>query len=337
MSVDSFPTPTSLLADKFYGAAPKNPTPEVGAEPPKEPVEVVLQPEDDEVTPEAGVEPEAPQEATETVSEGQSDEMELQTFEQLAEHLEADPEYLQNLTIIQKVNGESRQVKLSDALTTYRKVEAADSYLSEAKVKAKAIVSEVREQKEALGESIAVVSSVLQSFDEAIDRDMKSTNWAQLRADDPAEYTARRQDIEDRRKEQDARKQSVVAKYRETLAQVQAREDAARTARLPDEYKKLIELVPEWATEEKAALERPEVQKYMQGLGFDDTEIQSASFRGPYLALAIKAMRYDNAKGKSQAAKKKVILIPKVIKPGKKPDAKETKPDSSDRTKTLYG
>ena len=71
---------------------------------------------------------EAPQEAApEEGSEEQVEEVEITTVEELAEHFQIDPEWIQNLKITQKVNGQPVEFSIAEALATHRKVAAADS------------------------------------------------------------------------------------------------------------------------------------------------------------------------------------------------------------------
>jgi len=339
---NDIPNPTQIAADAFYAkpadSAPPADPPADPVPAPAEPAEGHVEPPADPVDPELSADGETPPADGEKPTDDGDGSIELQTFEQLAEHLEADPEYLQSLTITQKVNGETRQVKLADALQTHRKVEAADSYLSEAKSKAKALVAEAREQRESLGESVAALSALLQNTEQQLDADVGRTNWEQLRVDDPAEYTARRQDFEDRRKALDARKVEAVTEYRNALLKIQNAEEQAQLAKLPEERKRLLDLVPDWADDKKASAERSEVLKYLKEQGFNEDQIKIADYNAPVLALAIKARRYDAAKGKVDATKKRVITIPKVLKPGTKTEGQsKPKVDTSDRAKTFYG
>lgn len=338
------PNPGNTLADSFYGSTtPENPTlpegePAEEAAPPAETAPEAEAPAPDaEVSPEEDAPPAAPDETVDSDPDA-PEEVQLSTFEQLAEHLETEQTFLEDLTIKQKVNGEQVDVKLADALQTHRQVVAGDAYLADAKEKAKAIVNDVKAQNEAMGETAVVAATLIQNLEGQFLADVNSINWDQLRKDDPAEYSAKQLDVEARRKQIDKVKTDATAQYREHLEKAKQKEHADNLARIPAEHQKLIEAVPEWEDEKKATAEQKEVVEYMQNLGFNQDQIQAASFNALFLQSMIKAKRYDSAKGKSDAIRKKVVTIPKVIKPGAITD-KPAKPkaDATDRVSTLYG
>lgn len=283
---------------------------------------------------------EAPQEAApEEGSEEQVEEVEITTVEELAEHFQIDPEWIPNLKITQKVNGQPVEFSISEALATHMKVAAADSYLAEAKQKAKAIEEEARQKEQAVVSTLASFSKLVESVEAELDKDIKNIDWNRLREDDPAEYAAKKADIKERRERLDKMKQEAAASYQETLRKAAEAQQKLLQERLPQEQQIFLERVPEWLDSEKKAQERDELVKYLSEEGFSEQDIQVAAFNGRLLALAVKAMRYDKAKTRSEAAKKKVVKIPKVMKPGSKskPTPKPNGVEKKDAVSILYG
>lgn len=278
---------------------------------------------------------EAPQEAApEEGSEEQVEEVEITTVEELAEHFQIDPEWIQNLKITQKVNGQPVEFSIAEALATHRKVAAADSYLAEAKQKAKAIEEEARQKEQAVVSTLASFSKLVESVEAELDKDIKNIDWNRLREDDPAEYAAKKADIKERRERLDKMKQEAVASYQEMLRQAAEAQQRLREERLPQERQIFLERVPDWNPQE-----RDELVKYLFEEGFSEHDIQVFAFNGRLLALAVKAMRNDKAKTRSEAAKKKVVKIPKVMKPGSKskPTPKANGVEKQDAVSILYG
>jgi hypothetical protein len=340
MSEMNLKSPADMTADILYGSPePAQSTQEANEE--VAVAEETAEAAEGELTQEVGseeIEPDTDAGEPEGAAEGEEiEEVVLSTFEELSEHLETDPDFLQGLTIKQKVNGEEIDVKLSDALETHRKVKAADTHLKEAKQKANEISENMRQQKEALNETVAVFGALLTDMESNLETEVSGVNWQQLRADDPAAYAAKRQDVADQRAKIAAVKNEAVVKAREAVAEFNKREAELRLARLPEEQAVLLERLPEWADEKKAATERAEVVKYLQQEGFDESQVQTAAYNGRVLALGIKAMRYDKATGAKSAIKKKIVKIPKVTKPGKAAEKAKPKPDSNDRSSVLYG
>jgi hypothetical protein len=110
--------------------------------------------------------------------------------------------------------------------------------------------------------------------------------------------------------------------------------------RLPQEREKLLARIPEWSDGGKAKVEQKEVFEYLTNEGYQQHEIVALIHSGPALAMAVKAMRYDAAKSKSQTIKQKLVTIPKkVLKPGPKPAAaaKPNGADFADTVSVLYG
>ena len=219
-------SPGAMLADEMYGKP--EPEPEPVKEEPK-----VEEPEKPEVESEVEVE-------AETEVESETDEVEVQTLEQLAEHLETDPDWLKNLKVTEKVNGKEVEVSLSDALATHRKVAAGDDYLADAKAKAKDLISSADEEKQVVAASAATISAILQEVEAEIDGDMKAEDWAKLRRDDPAEYSAKKEEIRERRARLEDMKQRAMSAFSETSTKLTEKQKAARDASLPTEYETFL-------------------------------------------------------------------------------------------------
>src|SRR5690606_2054206 len=239
--------------------------------------ETANEPESSEAPPEA-----APEEG----SEEQVEEVEITTVEELAEHFQIDPEWIQNLKITQKVNGQPVEFSIAEALATHRKVAAADSYLAEAKQKAKAIEEEARQKEQAVVSTLASFSKLVESVEAELDKDIKNIDWNRLREDDPAEYAAKKADIKERRERLDKMKQEAVASYQETLRKAAEAQQKLREERLPQERQIFLERVPDWNPQE-----RDELVKYLFEEGFSEHDIQVADFNGRLLAAFVKAWR----------------------------------------------
>lgn len=325
-------SPGALLADDFY----KNddPAPEV-VEPVEEPTEAIIEENDD--APEAGLSEETEQ-AEETAPDVDDEEgVEVTTVEQLAEHFELDPEWMQELTITQKVNGKEVEVKLADALTTHRKVTAADAYLTDAKVKAKSMLEEISTQQEQLNTAVVTAGTLIQAVESDIEADVQGIDWEKLRHQDPAEYSAKKEEVRERRDKLQKMKEGALAEYQQVSEQMRQQEEAARLARLPQEQEVLVERIPEWANDEVAGKEREELVNYLYSEGFDQAEVEYVSYSGKALAALVKAMRYDKSKGKVDAVKKKVVKIPKVLKPGSNKGEQPSKSKGDDPVSIMYG
>ena len=296
---------------------------------------------------------EAPQEAApEEGSEEQVEEVEITTVEELAEHFQIDPEWIPNLKITQGSEEHTSELQspliISYAVFCLKKIflmirrpprSTLFPYTTLFRSKAKAIEEEARQKEQAVVSTLASFSKLVESVEAELDKDIKNIDWNRLREDDPAEYAAKKADIKERRERLDKMKQEAAASYQETLRKAAEAQQKLLQERLPQEQQIFLERVPEWSDSEKKTQERDELVKYLSEEGFSEHDIQVAAFNGRLLALAVKAMRYDKAKTRSEAAKKKVVKIPKVMKPGSKskPTPKPNGVEKKDAVSILYG
>lgn len=326
-------SPGATLADQMYA------TPEVTeTETPTE--EVVAKPED-ETPAEGEVETTTTvdDEPTEIVAseEDNPNEIEVTTLEQLAEHLETDPDWIRGLSVTEKVNGHEVEVSLSDALRTHRQVAAGDEYLADAKAKSKQMLESSGQDKQLVAGAAATLNALLTEAEAAINNDMSDTDWAKLRRDDPAEYSARKEEVRERRARIGDMRSRAMASFAETGTKMNESNLAAREQNLPQERAVFLELVPEWNDPDVVAKESGEITEYLKSRGHTPDEIEMAAYNGKLLAYVRNSMMYERSKGKIDAAKKKVVNIPKILKPGKSAEGAKPKAGGDDAVSILYG
>lgn len=329
---ESLQSPGASLADEMYGA-PKVEEPETQQEPvaEAEQTEELAAEQAEEQAEEQAAEPEP------SASGDDSEEVEVTTLEALAEHLETDPDWLRNLKVTEKVNGHEVEVSISDALRTHRQVTAGDEYLADAKVKAKQIMESSSQEKELLSGSAAVLAGLIQEAEATLNGEMKEQDWARLRREDPGEYTARKEELRERHDRLNGLKQRAMSTFNETGAKLNQNDDAARQAELPKLREKFLELVPEWQDQDVAAQESEQISEYLTSHGHTPEEIKVAAFNPKLLAYVRNSMLYEKSKGKVSAAKKKVVKIPKVMKPGKAKEDVKPSASGDDRVSIMYG
>lgn len=271
-----------------------------------------------ELEPPAG-EGDEPNAAASDKKDDETEEVELSSISELAEHLQVQPDWLKTLKVADKINGQPVEFSISDAIATHMKVAAGDDYLNSAKEKAKGVLAEANQQRESLATTLATLGTLVDSVEADIAADEKGVDWAKLEQEDPALYAMKKQKGRERRERLDKMKSDARAALAQAAQKNAAMMNDALQKRLPEEGEKFIGMVPEWADAEKQKAERAQVVKYMTDLGFDQNDLKVAAFNGPLLATFVKAMRYDAAKKKTtDIARKKVVKIPKTLKPGGK-------------------
>lgn len=336
---ETLQSPGGSLADELYGHRDQETQPEpeekpqIDAEddPSAAGDEIEEKPTDE--APEDEKSQETPPEEVEEV-----EEVEITSLAQLAEHLETDQDWLKGLKVTEKVNGQEVEVALSDALATHRKVTAGDAYLADAKEKALATMEVANQEKQTVASTAVALNALLEEAEKQINGDMTQEQWARLRREDPAEYSARREEIRERRAKIDDMRRRAGAAYQDTATQLSEQAKMKRAQQLPQEREIFLEMVPEWGDQQVAERESKEITEYLQSKGHSPEEIEVAAYNGKLLAYVRNSMLYERGKGKVETGKKKVVKIPKVMKPGSK-SSKKQKPTGGDddRVSILYG
>lgn len=325
-----------MFGDKFVGEVPEKKPEEKAEEPAEKPAEETGDPaeepvEIEEETPEP-VETEASEaETTETEeAEEPSGEVDISTLSELVEHYELDQEWAKGLKVPVKVNGSESSVSIDDLVASYQIGEATEAQLEAAKTKAQVILDNASGQLQNVNNQAKIVASLIDRAEAVVDQDATDIDWKHLRENDPAEYSAKKADIEERRKTIETLKvdalgeyQKVIAEQNETMADQRA--DMARA-----EQTKLLEKLPEWADAKIAKAEKGKISQYLADQGFSGDEIGRAVDHRIIL-LARDAMFYNDGKKKAGLAKKRVAKIPKVMKPGAPKPEDQRKTENIDR------
>lgn len=275
------------------------------------------------------------------------DDSAVQTLDEFMEYLreeqglEIDQEFLEGLEVQLKINGEMVSEKLGDALSRARQILAADDYLENAKSKSKSLLEEAKQQKESLGENVVVLGQLIQHAESSLVSEFRGTNWDELRKEDPAEYSARKRDFEEREQQLNALKAQAGQTYREALKKAEQAQDQALQKALPEERKKLYGHLKDWEADIKLAeKESAAAFQYMRDLGYSEDKIKFIAHNGDDLATVVKAMRYDKVRNKSDAEDKRVRKIPRILKSGgdsKRGSKPNGQPKQKDRADILYG
>jgi hypothetical protein len=287
--------------------------------------------------PEAAPEPES---EVETVPEAEADNEEdgggevIASSADLLKHLEADPEWFDALKVPVKVDGKQSEVTIRDLVKNYQIGAAAEHRLEEAKAKAASVASEIAARKQELENQFAVAAALIKKAEEEIDRDVAGINWAQLREEDPANYAARKADIEERRRNVDKLKSDAIAAWQQQSKQAQEESARLLAEKLAEEHEALLAAIPAWKDEATRKNEKAALAKYlMENYRFSQEDIASAVDHR-LVVLAHKARLYDESQSKIDTAKKRVSKVPKVLKTASAP---ETAPVKRDPVAILYG
>ena len=276
--------------------------------------------------------------------EGGEEEEGIASFADLTEFVQGTLEdgqqlgedWLDGLSVQVKVNGESVEATFKDLVDGFQMREASERRLTEAKAKAKEITEAATEKAQALDAQFTVAANLIKNAESFLNDDIANIDWQKLRTDDPAEYAAKRDDMKERRQRVEAMKAETLKAYQDTQEKVREEAQKQLQDRLPGEHKALLQKVPEWSDVEKRKKGASKAYQYLINEGFTEQEAALLDSDHRLLVLAHKARLHDDGKARSAAMKKKVVKVPKVIKPGAKHSGKRAdKPKSPEEI--LYG
>jgi hypothetical protein len=235
------------------------------------------------------------------------------------------------------VDRETTQVPISDLIKSYQIGEAATKRLEDAKVKAAEITRDVATKQETLHASLSSAAKLIKQAEDVLEADVQKTDWDKLRAEDPAEYAARKEDLKDRRAAIKALKDEGAKAWRDAVASQQDGARANLEERIAAEKEALLKAIPEWSKPETAKADVAKLTSHLiDNEGFTKDEIAGTTDHR-LLVIARKAMLYDALQGKTDAAKKKVAKIPKTLKPNTRASAPAGGAKERTLLQDLYG
>lgn len=284
------------------------------------------QPPEEDAThpdPEATSEAEEPKQQQAEEQEPESSEMEEPTedesepvthFNELADHLGVEEDFLESLIVPTKVNGEERSATIKDLIATYQKSESADLKLMNLAEQRKAFDAETAKANEALQQEWSRVQAMNTELQNMLSGDDEA-QLSELRHTDPAEYAARMADRQQRlQKAQKVQTEMAKMQQEKVLTEYQHRVNSER--------QRLLQALPDWADEKTAERENVELRSYLKSSGLEDWEIDGKFENGMLvhpgiidhraIVLARKAMLYDRSRQGTEPKKTKLKTLPKV-------------------------
>lgn len=290
-----------LMAESGEPAQAK-PAPAERAEPQaeasKEPPQAAEEPDS-----EASQEVEAPEAETEQTFE---------TLSQLAEGLGWDSDKIMDLAVATKIDGKEGTVKLRDAIKSFQleshltqKLMAHSNEVKSFQEQANRQVQELTQRTQYLGHAHTLANELLHA-------EFATTNWDQLRAEDPLAFNAKTVEFQDRQRKIQQLASQLGAERQRTAQQ----EEAAQKAYLSEQSRLLEAKIPEWADSAKQAKEIAEIiPEAHAAYGFNEDEIRSVVDHRHLLALR-DAMQWRKLQKSKPATLNKIKSAPKLLKPG---------------------
>ena len=265
------------------------------------PVPETDEPEQSEPTAEAEEpEPDSDKEQPETDDADQADE----TVEQ--------PESDEPKSFTVTVNGEEKEVSLDDLRAGFMLQSDYTRKTQEIAEQRKQITEQQEQVQQHAEQQLNQLGFLVNQMIDDLTKADQGTNWEELRQLDPAEYAARREEM-------NAKREKLNQAYQlqqQHLQQSQQLQQAKLKAQIADEQVKMIGAIPAWSDPATREKETAELRTYLTSNGLSEEEVGGITDHRS-IVIARKAMLYDQLQNKQKqttetAKSKKLKDLPKV-------------------------
>ena len=257
------------------------------------------------------------------------------SFSELAEALDVSVDDLSSIQLNTKVDGVEGTATLAEVLKNYQLDKSITQRSEKFAHERKAFEEQSKKLQEQYQAHIDAAEARTKAIDEQLSREITAIDWDQLRAENPAEWSARRQEYMERIGQIEQVKQEMI-KEREAQTQQQQEEYKKQYAKyLEENTKNLINTVPELKNDAVRKEKLTELKSYLLNNGVTQEEVgQISDYRT--IVLGLKAMAYDKMQQTADIKKAQAKKQPKFTKPGVRKTQAAVQQDNIDkRVKTL--
>jgi hypothetical protein len=208
-----------------------------------------------------------------------------------------------------KVNGKDEKVALKEAISQTQYSKANEEKARNLADERKTFESERTQVAEAYQAQLRQVQGLGEMLQSKLNQEFQSIDWDRLRVTDPAEWSAKQYEFQQRNQElQQAgmRLGQQMKAQQEQMSQVEAQQ---REQIVQAERQLMIDSNPAWADETVMKNDLSEIVEYARSNGFSDEELQDVIY-SRHVSVLKKAMMFD--KGQTVAEKKVQKQTPKM-------------------------
>lgn len=234
----------------------------------------------------------------------------------IAEYLGADEDQFTvsddgELFVRTKIDGQEGQAKFSDLLKSYQLEGHLNKQSTELAESKKALQSKLAEADEQLAQKVQQLESLSQIAYNDLLTDYNKINWEELRADDPAEYTAKQMDFQNRQTQ-------IGNLYQQALdqrEQLSATDTGVQQEKIAEESAKLLQAYPKWSDQSVLQKEWSEIGEYAVSQGMNPESYKN-TIDSSLIVMMDKARQFDALQKESPNVTNRVRKAPKIAKPG---------------------
>lgn len=234
------------------------------------------------------------------------------SLSELAETLGVEQEKLYDLKLKTKIDGVEGEATLAQILKSYQLEGHLNRKSMDLADQRKAFEQETQKQTQEVTQRVQMLEDSLNIANHILTEQYKGINWEQLKQEDPVSFNTR---VIEYQQHQQALQQAFQSLQAERQRAAQEQEVQLK-ANLQEEYKKVLNAIPEWADAEVAKKGQAELRELMKSYGFKDEEIFVGDHR--HIQILRDAKKGRELSAAKPAVMKKVAAAPKLAKPGSK-------------------
>lgn len=255
-------------------------------------------------------------ETQEAETQEQQEHPEFNSIQELAEALEIPLEdFLGKIKGKVKVNGVEQEVTLADMRNGYQMESDYRRKTAELAEHRKAFDAERERIASEVNRQFTEAQALTGVLEQQLTAEFNAVDWNHLRATDPAEFAAKRQEYNERYAQIQGIKSNVNATLAQQAEQMQRKQAEELKEILNQEKERLAAAIPEFRDQAKSEPLRTEIKNFLKSNGFSDQDIGSVYDHRQVLIIR-DAMEYRKLKAKGVEVKNKVVIAPKLQKPG---------------------
>jgi len=214
--------------------------------------------------------------------------------------------------VMTKVEGKTKQVDLKELVKGYQ-IDTYNTKKSEALTADRQRFEQMAQQQaEEMGNRMQHASGLVTTLEEQLVGEFQGVNWEQLRASDPAEYSALRQDYAVRYNQ--VKQMAVGIQQQQSQLQQQKQQEfrEANNKRLQQEVDLVLQAKPAWNDPDVRVKAMTEMGGFITKYGYSDQEIAAISDHR-VIRMIDDLMAYNSIKKEGMPKLNK--KVPKYVKP----------------------
>lgn len=261
---------------------------------------------------------------------------EFQSVEELAEATGMSLEdFLGTIKGKVKVNGEESEVTLSELTKGYQMESDYRRKTMELAENRKEFEQEQEQARQYINSRVTEANQLSAILERELVGDYNAVDWNALRANDPAEYSAKMTDFQNRQAQLNQVKAHAMSEAQRLQEEAQEQQQAAYKDVLAKEQEALYSAIPEWRDAEAADKGKTEIKDFLKSYGFNSNEIAQI-YDHRHVLLIRDAMKGQRVAKQEDVVKKQIKKVPKLVKPGAKKTKQDMKRSRNAELKTKY-